>query len=269
LETTRIGVVGAGRWGPHLVRIFEENSRSRVTAIADSDPDRRTRIGELHPGVDVLASADDLLARPDLDAVVLATPSETHHRLAARALDRGLHTFVEKPLARSAAEAEDLVRRSERSGAVLFAGHVFLFNPAIRAARAQIAAGELGCIRYLQSIRTNLGPVRTDVSALWDLAPHDLSIFRHWLGADPVRATAKGGTYLNDGLEDVVFATLEYPGGVLANLVVTWLAPRKIRQITAVGDRRMLVFDDRSPDGAVLLYDRGVDAGDPGVTETI
>ena len=255
---TRVGVIGAGRWGPHLIRAFHENPRSRVVAIAEPAAVHRERLSALHPEIEFSGDGAALLERRDLDAVVIATPTESHHALAASALDRRLPTFVEKPLARSVPEAEDLRERSAASGTLLFVGHVFLFNDAIRVARDLIRSGELGRIHYLHSTRINLGPVRTGVSALWDLAAHDVSIFQYWLGQSPRSATGKGGTYLNPGIEDVIFATLEYPGGALAHVHATWLAPRKVRQITVVGDRKMLVFDDRDAASPLTLYDKGV-----------
>ena len=257
-DATRIGVIGAGRWGPHLIRSFQKSGRSRVVAVAEADEGHRASLARRHPEIEFGDDGLRLLRRNDLDAVVIATPTESHHRLAAAALDRGLHVFVEKPLARRVSEAEDLRNRASTAGKVLFVGHVFLFNPAVRAARALIRSDELGRIHYLRSVRINLGPVRTDVSALWDLASHDISIFQFWLGTSPLRATGKGAAYLNPGLEDVVFATLEYPGGVLANLHVTWLAPHKVREITVVGDRKMLVFDDRDSTRPLTVYDKRI-----------
>lgn len=255
---TRIGVIGAGHWGPNLIRNFQQSGRSRVVAVAEADEQRRVRIAALYPDVACLGDGDELCARGDLDAVVIATPTATHHRFAMAALARGLHVLVEKPLARTVAEAEELARMAAGARRVLLAGHVFVFNPGIRAVKERIDAGVLGRIHYVQSQRTNLGPVRTDVSALWDLAAHDVSIFQLWLGALPLRASGKGGVYINPGIEDVVFATLEYPAGVLASLHATWLSPQKIRQITVVGDRKMLVFDDMNLNEPLRIYDKGV-----------
>ena len=244
---TRVGVIGAGHWGPNLIRNLHESGRSRVVAIGDRDARRLERIAARYPDVSCVPTADAVLERDDLDAVVIATPTSTHHAFARAALERGLHVFVEKPLARTVAEAEDLVALAARAGRVLLVGHVFLFNEGVRAVKERIDAGSLGNVQYVQSVRSNLGPVRTDVSALWDLAAHDVSIFGFWLGGPPLRATGKGAVYLNPGIEDVVFATLEYPGGVLANLHATWLSPRKVRQITVVGDRQMLVVRRHGP----------------------
>ncbi len=255
---TRIGVIGAGHWGPNLIRNFHQSGRSRVVAVADVDARRLSRIAGLYPEVACGIDASVLLQRSDLDAVVIATPTSTHAALARAALDRGLHVLVEKPLARTVADAEDLGRRAARAGRVLLIGHLFLFNQGIQAVKGRVEDGSLGRVQYVQSLRTNLGPVRTDVSALWDLAAHDVSIFQFWLGRRPLRATGKGGSYINPGIEDVVFATLEYGDGVLAHLHATWLSPQKIRQITVVGDRKMLVFDDMNLTEPVRIYDKGL-----------
>lgn len=256
-DVVRIGVLGAGHWGPNLIRSFLDDERSHVVAFADIDAARRNLILERYPGVEGCGEAEDLLARDDLDAVVIATPTVTHYPFTKTALARGLHVLVEKPLACKIAEAEELGALAAEARRVLIVGHVFLFHEAVRTVRALIESGELGRVQYVQSVRTNLGPIRTDVSALWDLASHDISILQYWLGRLPVRATGKGGVYVNEGIEDVVFATLEYPDGALANLHATWLSPRKLRQITVVGSRRMLVFDDMDVAEPVRIYDKG------------
>jgi predicted dehydrogenase len=256
--SVRIGVLGAGHWGPNLIRNFRCSERSHVVAIAETDTGRRELVLARYPGVEGHSDAHALLDRDDLDAVVIATPTATHFRFAKAALARGLHVLVEKPLAHTIAEAEELGRMAAGGGRVLVTGHVFLFHEAVRLVRRLIEAGELGRIQYIQSVRTNLGPIRTDVSALWDLAAHDVSIFQYWIGGLPVRVTGKGGIYVNEGIEDVVFATLEYPDGALANLHATWLSPHKLRQITVVGARKMLVFDDMNLLEPVRIYDKGV-----------
>ena len=265
----RIGVLGAGHWGPNLIRAFLSSPRSRVVAIAERDARRREQVLARYEGVEGHAEGDELLARGDLDAVVIASPTATHHRFTKAALARGLHVLVEKPLAPSVAEAEELAGLAAEARRVLLVGHVFLFHEGIRTVRRLIESGELGRVQYIQSVRTNLGPIRTDVSALWDLAAHDVSIFHYWLGGPPSRATGKGGTYVNQGIEDVIFATLEYPNGVLASLHATWLSPQKLRQITIVGDRKMLVFDDMNLDEPIRLFDKGVLPADPPVATVV
>ncbi len=257
-SVVRIGVIGAGHWGPNLIRAFLSSPRSRVVAIAERDSRRREQVLARYEGVEGHPEGDELLARDDLDAVVVASPTATHHYFTKAALARGLHVLVEKPLAPSVAEAAELAALAAEARRVLLVGHVFLFHEGIRAVKRLIDAGELGRVQYIQSVRTNLGPIRTDVSALWDLAAHDVSIFHYWLGGTPSRATGKGGSYVNRGIEDVIFATLEYPNGVLASLHATWLSPRKLRQITVVGDRKMLVFDDMDLDEPIRIFDKGV-----------
>jgi predicted dehydrogenase len=262
-SVVRLGVIGAGHWGPNLIRAFLTSPRSQVVAIAERDARRREQVLERYEGVEGHAEGDELLARGDLDAVVIASPTATHYRFTKAALARGLHVLVEKPLAPSVAEATELAALAAEARRVLLVGHVFLFHEGIRTVKRLIDAGELGRVQYIQSVRTNLGPIRTDVSALWDLAAHDVSIFQYWLGGMPSRATGKGGTYVNRGIEDVIFATLEYPNGVLASLHATWLSPRKLRQITVVGDRKMLVFDDMDLEEPIRVYDKGVLPADP------
>ena len=257
-SVVRVGVIGAGHWGPNLIRAFLSSERSRVVAIAERDTRRREEVLARYEGVEGHADGDELLARTDLDAVVIASPTATHYRFTKAALARGLHVLVEKPLAPSAAEAEELAALAAEARRVLLVGHVFLFHEGIRTVKRLIDAGELGRVQYIQSIRTNLGPIRTDVSALWDLAAHDVSIFHYWLGGVPARATGKGGSYVNRGIEDVIFATVEYPDGVLASLHATWLSPQKLRLITVVGDTKMLVFDDMNLDAPIRIYDKGV-----------
>jgi predicted dehydrogenase len=259
-DPCRIGVVGAGHWGPHLIRNFQTSGRSRVVCVADCDERRLARIAAVHPGVVCTTQPGELLDRRDIDAVVIATPTATHYALAKAALERGLHVFVEKPLTRSVAEAEDLAHEAATRRRLLFVGHVFLFNDAVHAVKKRIAAGHLGNIHYLHSLRTNLGPIRTDVSALWDLAAHDVSLFQYLLESPPVAVTGKGGSYINPGIEDVVFATLRYASGVLAHLHATWLSPQKIRLLTIVGDHRMMVFNDMDLNEPVRIYDKGVQA---------
>lgn len=255
---TAIAVVGAGHWGPNLIRNFYDNARSRVAWVSDLDPARLEAVRCRYPGVGLTADASEAIADPAVDAVVVATPTRTHHRLVRAALVAGRHVFVEKPLAASRSEAEELADLAERAGRVLLVDHVFLYNPAVERAKAYLDAGELGRVHYVSSVRTNLGPVRVDVNAAWDLAAQDVAILDHWLGALPETAAASGGTWLNAGIEDTVFATLRYPGNVLAHLHCSWLHPRKTREIVIVGERRMLSYDDMNFGEPLRLYDKRI-----------
>jgi predicted dehydrogenase len=189
---------------------------------------------------------------------VIATPTGTHYELTRAALLAGKDVLVEKPLTADAAHGEELCALAERQGRVLMVGHVFLYNGGVRRVQKYVADGELGRVYYVSMVRTNLGPIRVDVNAAWDLASHDVSIASYWLGAEPFEVSAVGGAWINGGVEDAMFATLRYPDGVLVNLHVSWLNPRKNRDITVVGDRRMLTFDDLNLQEPIRIYDKGV-----------
>jgi predicted dehydrogenase len=211
----------------------------------------------LYPHVRTFADHHGLLEAGGMDAVVVATTSSTHRQVAMDCLDAGLHVLVEKPLADSSEAGAAIVHAAERAGRILMVGHTFLFNPAVEGVKHLIDQGELGKVLYLSFRRTGLGPIRHDVNALWDLAPHDLSMLRYWLGTDPVEVTARGQSYLHPGIEDVVFMTLSYPHNVLVGIQVSWLDPVKDRRVTIVGDRKMVVYDDVHPTEKLRVYDKG------------
>jgi predicted dehydrogenase len=188
----------------------------------------------------------------------VATPTTTHHALVKAALEAGKHVLVEKPIAASVAHAEELTALAERARRVLMVGHVFLYNGAIRHVKRYLESGELGRLYYVSMVRTNLGPIRMDVNAAWDLASHDISIVNYWLGAEPLTASAVGGSWINPGIEDALFATLRYPNDTLVNFHASWLNPRKSRDITVVGEKRMLTFDDMNLLEPIRLYDKQV-----------
>ncbi len=254
----RIAVLGAGHWGPNLIRNFHNHQTSAVAWVVDRDPARleltRGRFPDVRTAADPAAALDD----PTVDAVVVATPTVTHFELAAAALRAGRHVLVEKPIAATVAEAEELCALAESRGLVLMVGHVFLFNAAIRRVKDYLDAGRIGRVFYLSMVRTNLGPIRMDVNAAWDLAAHDVAIANAWLQAAPESAAAQGGSWINPGIEDAVFATLWYPEGVMAHLHVSWLSPRKVRDITVVGEKGMLTFDDMNLSEPLRLYDKQV-----------
>jgi predicted dehydrogenase len=254
----RIGVIGAGHWGPHLIRNFDNKRRSVVAWVADTNDARLNEVRKRFPDVQVTDDAEKVLADEGVDAVVVATPTTTHHALAKSALERGKHVLVEKPLATTIADAEELAALAQEAQRVLLVGHVFLYNDAVGRVKQHIDEGMLGRLYYISMVRTNLGPIRMDVNAAWDLAAHDISIVNHWLSGEPVSATAVGGTWINEGLEDAVFATLRYPSDVLVNLHASWLNPRKAREITVVGERAMLTLDDMNLAEPIRIYDKGV-----------
>lgn len=257
-QPPRIAVIGAGHWGPNLIRNFHDHQASVVAWVVDRDESRLAQVRSRYPEVALAPDAAPALADPAVDAVVVATPTVTHYPLAAAALRAGKHVLVEKPIATTAAEADELCALAARHERVLMVGHVFLFNQGIRRVKEYLDAGRLGRVFYVAMERTNLGPIRMDVNAAWDLAAHDVSIANHWLGGPPVGVAAQGGCWINAGVEDAVFATLWYTNDVIVHLHVSWLSPRKVRDITVVGEAGMLTFDDMNLSEPVRLYDKRV-----------
>ena len=254
----RVAVVGAGHWGPNLIRNFHNRQTSEVVWVADRDEGRLQQVRRRFPDVQVTTDAAPAIVDAQVDAVVVATPTTTHYAVAKSALENGKHVLVEKPMSADVRQGEELCALAERAGRVLMVGHVFLYNTAVRRVKQIIDAGDMGRVHYVSMVRTNLGPIRLDINAAWDLAAHDVSIVNYWLGAAPLSASAVGGSWINAGVEDAVFATLRYAGGILVNLHVSWLNPRKTRDITVVGERRMLTFDDMNLIEPVRIYDKQV-----------
>ena len=254
-----VNCLGVGHWGPNILRIFATHPAARVGAVCDVSVERLELVRKRIPGdyrltTDSLAAATD----PGAQAVVIATPVESHYALTKAALEAGKHVLVEKPLCRSSAEGEELLALAKEKGVVLAVGHIFLFNSGIREIRRLIQSGELSGLQYIFATRTNLGPFRSDVNALWDLAAHDLSIFDYWLGAGPLAVTARGQSWLTPGVEDVVVATFDYPGGVMASVHASWLNPKKVREITVVGTSEMVVWNDMDLTEPVRIYHKSV-----------
>jgi predicted dehydrogenase len=254
----RVAVLGAGEWGPNLIRNFHNQQTSEVVWIIDRDAARLDEVHTRFPDVQVGEDAEQALRDPAVHAVVVATPTSTHYALAKEALERRKHVLVEKPLTTEVKQGLGLLELATRQRLVLMVGHVFLYNPGIRKVKEYLDAGYLGKVYYVSVVRTNLGPIRLDVNAAWDLAAHDLSITNYWLNAEPLSVSAVGGAWINQGIEDAVFATVRYPQGVLVNLHASWLNPRKVRDITVVGERRMLRFDDMNLNEPLRIYDKQV-----------
>ena len=261
--TVRLAHVGLGYWGPNLARNLANADGGSLVMLCDSDRERLERVGRQFPGARLVTDFADVLAADDVDAIALATPVQTHFELASEALRAGKHVLVEKPLATSSAECQELIDLAEARDLRLMVGHVFLYNAAVQMVHDYIKSGRLGSVYYIYSQRLNLGQVRRDVNALWNFAPHDLSILCHWLDAEPTAVQAKGYAYLQPGIEDVVFMTLDFPGGIGANVHISWLDPHKVRRMTVVGSERMIVYDDVSSDAKVVVYDRGVSKAYP------
>jgi predicted dehydrogenase len=254
----RIGVIGCGEWGPNHVRNFVALPNAEVVGVADLRDERLERIKALAPGVATFRSAADLLAAAEPDAVVVSTPTRTHYEIVKQALLAGKHVLSEKPLCLAPSEADELVRIADERGVRLMVGHVFLFNRGILKLKELIQAGELGRLFYLFSRRTNLGPIRRDVNAVLDLASHDISIYNFLLDGMPYEVSAVGKAFLQPDIQDVSVLTLQYPNDVLASIHVSWLDPKKVREMTVVGEKRMAVWDDLATLGPVMLFDTGV-----------
>ena len=254
----RVAVLGAGEWGPNLIRNFHNKQTSEVVWIIDRDAARLAEVQARFPDVQVSEEPARAFSDPAVDAVVVATPTSTHFTLAQQALQHSKHVLVEKPLTTKVKQGLGLLELATSQQLVLMVGHVFVYNPGIRKVKEYLDARHLGKMYYMSMVRTNLGPIRLDVNAAWDLAAHDLSIVNYWLEAEPLSVSAIGGTWINDGIEDAVFATLTYPQGVLVNLHASWLNARKARDITVVGERRMLTFDDMDLNEPLRIYDKQV-----------
>jgi predicted dehydrogenase len=263
--TERVGVacIGAGYWGPNLIRNVADAPGAELVAICDTDRGRLEKVGRRYPGTRLVTDAADLWRDERVQAVVIATPASSHRELGLAAMEAGKDVLIEKPLAGTVAECRALLRCAKERGRVLMAGHTFLFNAAVRKIRELVESGEIGEILYVYSSRVNLGRIRQDVNALWNVAPHDVSIVNHVLGATPTRARAVGRSFLQPGIEDVVFAVFEYPGGAIAHVHSSWLDPGKIRRTTFVGTKQMIVYDDVESEGKVKIYDKGVRRGVP------
>lgn len=257
-----IGVVGLGYWGPNLVRNLYAVDPSGMV-VCDKDEARLKRLLDQYPSATGTTDLNEVLRDESITGLILATPIVTHFDLGMRALEAGKSILVEKPLAASAAEARTLVERARELGLLAMAGHTFLYSPPVRTVHELLLQGELGTPLYVQSSRVNLGVHQADVSVLWDLAPHDLSILFLWLGEYPTRVLALGRSTHPGRRADVAFVDLEFPSGCIASLHLSWLAPTKIRRITLVGSKKMVVYEDTNPEEPVKVYDKGVEMRDP------
>lgn len=254
-----IGVVGLGYWGPNLARNFSLVEGSRLGGLCDLDARRLARVRSLHPEVPVFEDLDEMLGSAELDAVVIATPVAQHHRLAKAALQAGKHVLVEKPLASSVAECDELIALADQLGRVLMVGHTYLYSAPVQMIADFLESGELGELRYINSQRLNLGLFQRDINVVWDLAPHDLSIILHLLGELPTRVNCQGNAHINPDVEDVTNVSLGFSGGQFATIQSSWIEPRKVRQMTIVGTRKMIVYDDIEPMEKIRIYDARVE----------
>ena len=254
-----IAQIGCGYWGPNILRNFSSLPNCWVKYVVDSSPGRRAFVEAGFPRTKAVESHAAVLEDPEVDAVVIVTPAGTHFSLARDALLAGKHVFVEKPMATTAAEVDALGELADKGKRILMVGHTFIYNPAVRYVKKLLENGELGDIRYIYSQRLNLGRIRSDIDALWNFAPHDISIIQYWLG-DPTPLSIKrtGMDFIQNGVDDVVFLSILYPQKIIANIHVSWLDPQKIRKMIVVGSRKMVVYDDIADD-KIAIYDKGID----------
>lgn len=263
----KVGIVGVGYWGPKLARNFRGLPEAQLVIVSDLREDRLADLIKLYPEVVTTHDYQDLLDE-NLDAVVIATPVHAHYPLAKAALEAGKHVLIEKPLTARADQGQEVVELAKERRRTLMVGHTFVYNPAVEAVREVIQSGQLGKIFYLNSTRANLGLLQPDINVMWDLAPHDVSVLNYILGMDPICVSARGACYVNTycQLHEVVYMTLFFEGGIMANLRLSWLDPVKQRCLTVVGSKKMLVYDDLADD-KVIIFDKGVEVPPYSVTE--
>jgi predicted dehydrogenase len=250
---------GCGYWGPNLLRHFSSSPNCRVKCVVDASPERRAFVEKNFPGIKAVESVESVLGDLEISGVIIATPAASHFQLAKQALLAGKHVFVEKPLATRVVEVDELARHAGERGLIVMAGHTFIYNAAVRYVKKLVDTGELGEIRYIYSQRLNLGRIRSDIDALWNFAPHDISMIQYWLGdPDPLSVFRQGMDYMQKQVDDVVFLNIVYPQKIMANIHVSWLDPQKVRKTVIVGSKKMVVYDDVADD-KIAIYDKGID----------
>jgi len=255
-----IAVVGCGYWGPNLLRNFAALSECEVMLVCDKEDARLQHMRKLHPGLEVTSNFDELIGRADIDAVAIATPTRLHYPMTKKALESGKHVLAEKPMAMSVDACEELIELAHIKNLVLMVGHTFIYSPTVRKIKEIVEHGDLGELQYISSRRLNLGLFQTDINVAWDLAPHDISIILYVLGRTPVGVNCQGKAHFAEGIEDVTNMTLTFSNGAFALIHNSWLDPNKVREMTFVGTRRMLVYNDTEPFEKIRIYDKRVEA---------
>lgn len=253
-----IAQVGCGYWGPNLLRNFVQSNNCDVKIVADISDERLSYVNRVYPHIKITKRYEDILEDNSIDAVVLATPASSHYEISEKIIKKGKHVLVEKPLALKTSEVRNLIKLAEKYKRILMVGHTFEYNTAVHALRAYIKTDELGKVYYIYSQRLNLGKVRDDVNAMWNLALHDISILLYVLDSEPVSVSAKGVSYIQRNIEDVVFITILFENDIVAHIHVSWLDPNKVRKMTFVGSKKMIVYDDIS-DYKIRIFDKGID----------
>jgi predicted dehydrogenase len=261
-QRLRLALVGFGYWGPNYARVLSELPDAELTVVCDQRPDRLSLVTQRYRTVATCEHLDDLFARDDVDAIVIATPASTHETLVRASLNSGRHVLVEKPMALDVAGCQALCDLADSAGRVLMVGYTFLYNAGVRKMKECMRPEQFGQTYYLHATRTNLGPIRHDVNAVWDLAPHDIAIFNYLLDEQPLWASAIGTRVLKTSRDDIAFVTLGYQNDVVGNIHVSWADPNKVREVVAVGSLRRVVFNDLNDLERVRVFERGVSAGE-------
>ncbi len=256
----KIGVIGCGYWGPNLIRNFSQISTCDLLIAADLAQERLNHMASLYPSLKVTTNYNDVINNPEIDAVAIATPVFTHRKLAIEAMKEGKHVFVEKPMASSVADALAMLELAEKQNLQLMVGHTFEYNPAVLKIKDLIASGDLGDIYYINSQRLNLGLFQKDINVVWDLAPHDISMILLFLDQEPKYISAIGAPHINPRIQDVATLSMVFNNNIVAYIQTSWLCPNKIRKVTIVGSKKMLVYDDIEPNNKIWIFDKGVEA---------
>jgi predicted dehydrogenase len=259
-EVLRIGAIGCGYWGPNLIRNFIEIPEAELVGVADLDQDRLMHMKNRFPQIQITTQNYKELFELDLDGVVIATPPDTHAPIGIECMNHDLHVLIEKPITLNSEDALNLYKVAQQKGLVLMVGHTFEYNPAVRYLKQMIDSGELGDIYYIDAVRASLGLFQTKANVLWDLAPHDISILRYLLDADPTSVSVHAATCVQKGIADVAYAAFRFPENIMAHIRMSWLDPSKTRRITVVGSKKMVIYDDVENLEKVRIYDKGVKA---------
>ena len=255
-----VSVAGCGYWGPNLIRNFSQLPDCRVKQVCDTEENRLKHMKKLYPSVDTTMVFEDLVKDKDLDAIVVATPVHLHHELAKKSLLAGKHTFIEKPMATSSAECEELVTLAAKKKLTLMVGHTFIYSAPVRRIKEIVDSGDIGEIQYISSRRLNLGLFQKDINVTWDLAPHDISIILYFMGRPPASINCQGKAHVNKKIEDVTNMSLNFENGGFAIIHSSWLDPNKVREMIIVGSKKMIVYNDNEPLEKIKIFDKRVEA---------
>lgn len=256
MEKIQLGLIGYGYWGPNFARVIGESSNCSLKYCADVNEKSLERAKKKYPSLIVTKDYRAILSDRDIKAVIIVTPTKTHHQLAKECLMARKHVFIEKPLCHDVKEAEELIALAEMNKVKLMVGHVFLFNSAVKYIKDQIDGGHIGRLRHLHFQRRNLGPIRQDVNVLWDLSPHDISMALYFIGHKPLSVIASGESFLQKGILDVVSASLKFPHNIMVNMIFSWIDPVKVRDIAIVGENKMILFDDVAQSERVKIFNK-------------